>query len=91
MSQTILQRAMNGDSFEDLEIIDVHCHMGNFACFQFSEAGIDPDLSRMPNGWVWPKYALLRRPAPLTHIKEEIWIPCRLPNAIRSMFWDMWR
>lgn len=50
MSQTILQRAMNGDSFEDLEIIDVHCHMGNFACFQFSEAGIDPmieDAKRM--------------------------------------------
>ncbi len=42
MAQTILERAKNRESFEDLDIIDIHCHMGNYSGFEFPDAGIDP-------------------------------------------------
>ncbi len=41
MKKDILKRALAGDRFTDLRIVDAHCHMGNYYNFYFSEAGID--------------------------------------------------
>jgi predicted TIM-barrel fold metal-dependent hydrolase len=38
MKNDISKRAMDGDSFDDLDIVDSHCHMGPWYNFYFSEA-----------------------------------------------------
>ncbi|MDR2569130.1 MAG: amidohydrolase [Oscillospiraceae bacterium] len=44
MSNTIIGRAMNRDSFTDLKIIDMHCHLGPTDNFYFPKAEIEEML-----------------------------------------------
>lgn len=45
MARTILERALAGDPFHDLDIIDMHCHMGPNSEYWFPEAEIDAMLA----------------------------------------------
>lgn len=41
MKNSIMKRALMGERFDDLHIIDAHCHMGNFYNYYFPKANID--------------------------------------------------
>jgi uncharacterized protein len=41
MKNSIMKRALAGERFEDLHIVDAHCHMGNYYMFYFPKADID--------------------------------------------------
>jgi uncharacterized protein len=44
MKSEILTRALSGERFDDLDIIDSHCHMGPWYNFYFPEGGIESML-----------------------------------------------